>query len=47
MELAGEEIKTLSMDHYELVAAVCKDLGIAEKINSALVSQMKKEAQIF
>ena len=33
MEIAGEEIQTLSMDHHGLVAAVCKDLGIAEKIN--------------
>lgn len=33
MEAAGEEIRTLSMDHHGLVAAVCKDLGIAEKID--------------
>ena len=36
MEIAGEEIQTLSMDHHGLVAAVCKDLGIAEKINSRI-----------
>ncbi|MHB1949463.1 MAG: IS1634 family transposase [Gammaproteobacteria bacterium] len=36
MEIAGEEIQTLSMDHHGLVSAVCKDLGIAEKINSRI-----------
>jgi transposase len=33
MEIGGEEIQTLAMDHHGLVAAMCKDLGIAEKIN--------------
>ncbi len=33
MEMVGEEIKTLSMDHHGLVAAVCKDLGVSEKID--------------
>jgi transposase len=36
MEIAGEEIQTLSLDHHGLVAAVCKDLRIAEKINSRM-----------
>ena len=36
MEVAGEEIKTLAMDHHELVAAMCKDLGISEKINKRI-----------
>jgi transposase len=36
MEIAGEEVKTLTMDHHGLVAAVCKDLGIAEKINKRI-----------
>lgn len=36
MEIAGEEIRTLTMDHHGLVAATCKDLGIAEKINSRI-----------
>jgi transposase len=39
MEFAEEEIKTLSMDHHGLVAAVCKDLGIAEKINFRIGKQ--------
>ncbi len=38
MELANENIKTLAMDHHGLVAATCKDLGIAEKINSKIIN---------
>ncbi len=34
MEIGGEEMKTMSMDYYGLVAAMCKELGIAEKINA-------------
>ncbi|MBA2610531.1 MAG: IS1634 family transposase [Bacteroidetes bacterium] len=33
MEIAGEEIKTYAMDHHGLVAGVCKDIGIAAKID--------------
>lgn len=36
MEIAGDEIQTLSLDHHGLVAAVCKDLGIAERINARI-----------
>lgn len=36
MEIAGEEVRTVTMDHHGLVAAVCKDLGIAEKINKRI-----------
>ena len=36
LEVAGEEIQTLTMDHHGLVAAVCKDLKIAEKIDKRL-----------
>lgn len=42
MELAGENIKTLSMDHHGLVAAMCKDLQIAEKIDSRLKTGDKR-----
>lgn len=38
LEVAGEEISTLSMDHHGLVAAVCKDLKIAERIDARLKS---------
>jgi len=33
VEIAGDDIKSYAMDHHGLVAAVCKDLGIAEKID--------------
>jgi transposase len=36
--VAGEEISTLSMDHHGLVAAVCKDLKIAERIDARIKS---------
>lgn len=36
LEVAGEEVETLSMDHHGLVAAVCKDLKIAERIDARL-----------
>ncbi len=36
MEIAGEDIKTYAMDHHGLVAAVCSDLGIANKIDSRM-----------
>lgn len=38
MEIGGEEIKTMSMDHHGLVAAMCQELGIAEKINKRIGS---------
>lgn len=31
-----EKVESENLDHYGLVAAVCKDLGIAEKVNKAL-----------
>ena len=36
MEIAGENIKTYAMDHHGLVAAVCKDVGIATKIDKRI-----------
>lgn len=39
MEVADENVKTLSMDHHGLVAATCKDLGIAAKINDKIGNQ--------
>ncbi len=38
MELANENIRTLAMDYHGLVAATCKDLEIAEKINSKIIN---------
>ena len=36
-EVSEGEIQTITMDHHGLVAAVCMDLGIAERINSRLL----------
>lgn len=36
MEIGSETIQTLAMDHHGLVAAVCKDLGIAKRINDRI-----------
>jgi len=36
MDIAGNEIKTYAMDHHGLVAAVCQDLQIAQKIDSRM-----------
>ena len=36
MEIADEAIKTYAMDHHGLVAAVCRDLCIANKIDERL-----------
>ena len=36
MEVSGEEMQSVNLDHHGLVAAVCQDLGIEEKINQIL-----------
>lgn len=36
MEIADDTIKTYTMDHHGLVAAVCKDLKISEKIDARI-----------
>src|SRR3990167_829881 len=42
MEIAQDNIRTLSMDHHGIVAAMCKDLKIAEKINSRIKTSDKR-----
>jgi len=39
MEVAGDELQTEVMDHHGIVAAVCEDLGIANKINQRMGRQ--------
>ncbi len=34
-EISEGEIQTITMDHHGLVAAVCQDLRIAERINTS------------
>jgi transposase len=36
MEITAENVQTLSMDHHGIVAAMCQDLKIAEKINTRI-----------
>ena len=36
MEVSSVEVKTYAMDHHGLVASVCKDIGIAEKIDARM-----------
>jgi transposase len=36
VEIAGEDIKTYAMDHHGLVAGICKDIGLAEKIDKQI-----------
>lgn len=36
IKVAGDEITSTNLDHHGLVAAVCQDLGIAERINNIL-----------
>jgi transposase len=42
MEIASESIKTSVLDHHGLVAAVCKDLGIANKIDQKLYTKFDR-----
>jgi transposase len=36
VEIAGENIKTYAMDHHGLIAGVCKDIGLSEKIDKRI-----------
>lgn len=36
LEVAGDSVKTFPMDHHGLIASVCKDLKIAERVNACL-----------
>jgi transposase len=36
MEVTGDQMQSANLDHHGLVAAVCQDLGIAQKVNEAL-----------
>ena len=42
MKVGGDEIKSFSMDHHGIVASLCKDLGIAEKIDARISHQDKR-----
>jgi hypothetical protein len=36
MNMAADEVQSANLDHHGLVAAVCQDLGIKDKVNAAL-----------
>lgn len=42
LKINSDDIQTLSLDHHGLVASVCKDLGIAEKIDALISNQDKR-----
>ena len=39
MEVAGTEVQTFAMDHHGIVAAVCRDLKLQDKVDNRLHSQ--------
>jgi hypothetical protein len=43
VELSEGEIQTTSMDHHGLVAAICRDLKIAERIDHRLLPDSRKK----
>ena len=43
LEVAGEDIQTANLDHYGLVAAICKDLKIVEKIDARLGTDCRRK----
>jgi transposase len=42
LKVGGDEIKSFAMDHYGIVASVCKDLGIAKKIDTRISTEDKR-----
>jgi len=46
LEVSGEEIQTLAMDHHGLVAAMCKELGVADKINEKLYKEAPQQDRV-
>lgn len=43
LEVAGEGIETLAMDHHGLVASMCKELKIAQRIDERLLDNDKRQ----
>jgi hypothetical protein len=43
VEVSEGEIQTITMDHHGLVAAICQDLKIAERINSRLSPDSRRK----
>jgi transposase len=43
LEVAGEEIETLAMDHHGIVASMCKELRIAQRIDEKISDHDKRQ----
>lgn len=43
LEIVGEEIKTLAMDHHGIVASLCKELKIAQRIDEKISDNDKRQ----
>lgn len=43
LEMADDEIETLAMDHHGIVASVCKELRIAERIDEKIYDNDKRQ----
>ncbi len=41
MEVANEQLRTYAMDHHGLVASICNDLKISEKIDVRIVIKIR------
>lgn len=46
LEVSGEEMQSCAMDHHGLVAATCKELGIADKINARLFDESQSKGRV-
>jgi transposase len=46
LEVSGEEMQSCAMDHHGLVAATCKEMGIADKINARLFDESKSKGRV-
>ena len=46
MEVSGQELQSKAIDHHGLVAAICKDIKLADKINDRLYNIEKQEGRV-
>ncbi len=42
-EVAGDNIQTVNMDHHGLIAALCSDLKVAERIDTGLKNHPQRK----
>jgi len=46
MEVSGAELQSCAMDHHGLVAAICKEIGLADKINQRLFDEETHQGRV-